>query len=442
VGSGLSVAPEIWAGPECSFLTVGDWACDQLTLTGHDRRLADIDRIARLGVTAVRYPILWGRDRRTGEATDWVWAATRLARLDARQLRPVIGLLHHGFGPRGSDPGARGWARSFARYAARVAAAAPAGAWFVPVNEPLTTARFGGLYGWWPPYERDPATFATLLLAQCEAFLRAARAIRAARPRATVVLNEDLGRTFAAPGCRDVAERHNERRWLTFDLVTGRFDRSHPAWAPHGRTAQHRRILDLLRREPEPPDVLGLDHYVTSDRYLDDRLDRFPEHTHAREGSRTYADVEVARVAGLDLGGFASAIDDAWSRYRLPVALTEVQLAGEPGDQLAWWGEAWAAAIAAAGRGIPVRAVTAWSVFGAYDWSSVLRFRRGAYEPGAFDASRPGVPRRTPLGETVAATAAGRPATPGIGWWRRPDRVRYWPDDSGATAGEARERVA
>jgi dTDP-4-dehydrorhamnose reductase len=444
VGSGLTAAavPEVWAGPECSFLTVGDWACDQLTLTGHDRRLADIDRLARLGVSAVRYPVLWGRDRRTGEATDWGWSATRLARLETRGLRPVLGLLHHGFGPAGADPLQPGWARRFAAYAARVAVSAPAGASFLPLNEPLTTARFGGLYGWWPPYRRDPAAFAALLLAQAEAYLLAARAIRAVRPGATILLNEDVGRTIAAPGCRDVADRHNERRWLSFDLVTGRVDHSHPAWSALAATRRGRRVLELLRTEPEPPDVLGVDHYVTSDRYVDDRLEEFPAHTHAHEGGRIYADVEVARVHGHAVGGFARAIGDAWDRYRLPVALTEVQLAGDPEEQAAWWNEAWAAAEDATRRGIPVRSVTAWSAFGAYDWSSVLRTPRGAYEAGAYDASAPGAPRRTALGEAIAATAAGRPAPPATGWWRRPDRACYWPDGPAAARRSSAARIA
>ena len=66
--------PGVWAGPECAFLTVGEWACDQLALTGHDRRVDDIDRLAALGISGVRYPVLWGRDGGTGEATDWGWA--------------------------------------------------------------------------------------------------------------------------------------------------------------------------------------------------------------------------------------------------------------------------------------------------------------------------------------------------------------------------------
>jgi dTDP-4-dehydrorhamnose reductase len=431
------VRPAVWAGPECSFLTVGDWRCDQLALTGHDTRLDDLERLASLGATAVRYPVLWGRSGGRRAATDWRWAETRVARLAELGLEPIVGLLHHGFGPDGMDPVEPGWPAAFARYAGAVAERLPETASFLPINEPLTTARFGALYGWWSPYVRDADTFAALLLAECHAWLLAARAIRRVRPAARLVVNEDIGRTFGTKRLADVVELHNERRWLTFDLLTGRVDRSHPWWRHLGGTRERRRRLDLLASEPLVPDVLGIDHYVTSDRFLDDRLERYPGSAHAHDEGRAYANVEVARVAGLAVDGFRRAIDDTWDRYGLPVALTEVQLAGEPDDQVGWWHEAWSAATDAGDRGIPVLGVTAWSVFGAYEWASILRRPCGSYEAGCFDVAIDGPPRRRPLADAVAATAAGaaRGATAVGGWWRRDERVLY--DPAGPAAPDA-----
>jgi dTDP-4-dehydrorhamnose reductase len=420
-------APAVWAGPECAFLTVGRWACDQLALTGHDRRPGDIDRLAGLGVTAVRYPVLWGRGGGRRDATDWAWAEDRMARLDAAGVTTIAGLLHHGSGPPDADPLDPAWPDRFGAYAGEVARRFPAIGAFLPLNEPVTTARFGALYGWWPPYARDPDVFASLLLALCRGIAAAARAIRAVRSDAPIIVNEDVGRTFASPRLRSVARRHDERRWLAFDLLAGRVDRSHPAWRMLGRSRVARRALDELRLDPVNPDLLGIDHYVTSDRYLDEDLGRFPDWTHAVEGRLRYADVEVARVGGHEVGGFEAAIADAWERYRRPLALTEVQLAGEPADQVCWWLEAWTAASDAVARGIPVRGVTAWSAFGAYDWASILRDPHGAYEPGCYDASAAGEPVPTLLAGAVRATAASAAGSRGTGWWRREDRVLYRP---------------
>ena len=425
--------PEVWAGVECSYLTVGDWTCDQLVLTGNDDRLDDLERLAGLGITALRDPILWGRDRGTGEATDWAWAEARLAEMERLGIEPITGLLHHGFGPEPSDPLDPSWRRAFRSYAVEVTRRFPSISTFLPINEPLTTARFGGLYGWWPPYGADDEVFIGLLLAQARAFRDAARAIRSVRPDARILINEDIGRTFGTRPRQALIDHANERRWLTFDLVTGRFDPSHPLWRYVARTPHHRRILDDLRREPEPPDVLGIDYYVTSDRFLDHRVRHYPLATRGSVGGVPFADVEAARVADVEIEGFGRLLADAWNRYQLPVALTEVQLAGEPDDQVAWWSEAWTDAQSASRAGIPVAGVTAWAALGSYEWASVLRSPCGLYESGCFDVSQ-GVPDPTPLADAVRATARGRRLIAQSGWWRREDRVRYRPTNRRAAA--------
>ena len=117
-------------------------------------------------------------------------------------------------------------------------------------------------------------------------------------------------------------------------------------------------------------------------------------------------DVEVARVPAYEVDGFWRSLRQAWDRYRLPLALTEVHLGGGDEDEVAWWAEAWQQAGWAVEAGIPVEAVTTWSAFGAVDWDSLLRRESGSYRPGCFDV-RSGEAVLTPLGAAVAATASG-----------------------------------
>jgi dTDP-4-dehydrorhamnose reductase len=92
--------PEVWAGAECSVARVGDAYHDSIRRTGHDRRAGDVERIASLGVSAVRVPVLWERTAPEGiPAADWSWADAQLGALRASGIRPVVGLLHHGSGP-------------------------------------------------------------------------------------------------------------------------------------------------------------------------------------------------------------------------------------------------------------------------------------------------------------------------------------------------------
>ena len=431
--------PEVWGGVECSFLEVDGWRCDQLGLTGHAARSDDLDRIADLGVRAVRYPILWGRTDGSA-ATDWEWADARLTRLRDLGIRPIAGLLHHGFGPIGTDPLDPEYPGRFASYAAEVAERFPWVDAFVPVNEPLTTARFGGLYGWWPPYARDHPTFIRLLISQCLAFRAASKALRTVRSDVSIIVTEDAGRTYGTDAVAAAVEHDDLRRWLTFDLLTGKVDRRHRLrsyLAEAGPEISY--ALDDLAADPEPPDVLGLNRYITSDRFLDHRVDLYPAAFRGGGGGLTYADVEAVRVRDHEPASFIDAIRETWHRYGRAMALTEVQLAGAPHDQIAWWSEAWHDARRAHDEGIPVRAVTAWALFGSWEWDSVLRRPRGRYEVGCFD-TRDGAVRAAPLAAAVARTVMrGDPGDGEPGWWRTPRRVAY---PLAASAAEDRRDAA
>jgi dTDP-4-dehydrorhamnose reductase len=430
---------EAWAGVECSYVRTPAGLVDQLAVTGHEARDADIDRLAELGVSRVRYPVLWGRGR-GGEAapeTDWPWAVARLERLRSLGIDPVVGLLHHGQGPLPGGLLDPAFPAAFAAYARAAAERVPWVTDWLPINEPLTTARFAGMYGLWAPYERRWDAGVRMLLAQCLAIRAAIRAVRDVVPNARLLVNEDVGRTRGTRECRDAVVFCNRRRWLTFDLLTGRVGARHPLRPMLAVDGDAIRVLDDLAADPEPPDWIGVDHYVTSDRWIDDRLERFPAQARGGDGRVAYADVELVRVDRRGYRPFAAAIRDAWARYRRPIVLAEVQLAGDPWDQAAWWLGAWRAATDARSAGIDVRAVTAWSAFGAWDWSTLLS-APGGYEPGAFDV-RDGEPRRTALGHAIAATARGSahgPSPDRLGWWTRPDRVawrtRTWPRGRGA----------
>jgi dTDP-4-dehydrorhamnose reductase len=429
IGSGAipDQAPEIWAGVECSVVRVGDRIVDELKLTGHARRPGDLRRLAELGVRTVRYPALWERHPDAAQGRfDWRGTDARLSVMRALGMEPVLGLLHQGTGRRGEllDPE---FPRAFAAYARAVAERYPWVRAFLPINEALTTARFAGLYGHWFPHRRDDAAFVTLVVNQVRAYRAAARAIREVRPDAVIVATEDVGETLSTPELAGQARFDRTRRWLALDAMTGRLDREHPMRAYLVRGGAKARDLDLLARDPEPPDLLGIHHYPTSDRFLDHRLARYPEWTHGGNRQRAYADVELLRVLGHERDGLREAALAAWTRYRLPMALTEVHIGGPIADRRAWWWDAVHTADRLVSGGVDLRAVTAWSAFGSWEWPSLLTRVEGHYEPGLFDTRRR-PPRATLLASDVAAAVAGNRRMPRqVGWWRRPTRVLYPP---------------
>ncbi|MDP9044417.1 MAG: dTDP-4-dehydrorhamnose reductase, partial [Pseudomonadota bacterium] len=395
----------LWAGPECTVNRVGDVWRDQLEETGFARRLDDLDRLAGLGIRCLRFPLLWERGvQAVGEPCDWRWADVRIERLRALGVDCIAGLVHHGSGPRGTQLLDPAFPQALAGYARAVAERYPHLSAYTPVNEPQTTARFSALYGIWYPHQRDDRAFLRALLHQVQATRLAMREIRAVNPAARLVQTDDLGHVDSTPTLRYQAEFENIRRWLGFDLLCGRVDRHHPLWAYLLRNGIAAGELRSLVDDPCPPDVVGINHYLTSDRFLDDRIGHYPASMHGGNGRHRYVDVESVRVLGALPGGMEARLREAWQRYRLPVAITEVHLGCTREEQLRWLVAAWNAAQRLRDEGATVRAVTIWAAFGTTDWDSLLCQTRGAYEPGMWDA-RSEPPRPTALARVASQLA-------------------------------------
>jgi len=420
-------AIEAWAGVECSYNRVGDRYFDQLARGGSYHRNDDIDRLAALGVRAVRFPVLWERFVALGEDA-WRWADHGLERLRRTEVTPILGMLHHGSGPPHTHLLDPAFPRLFAAFARSVAERYPWVERFTPINEPLTTARFSSLYGHWYPHARSPREFARAFVNQVRAIVAAMRAIREVTPSAALIQTEDLGRTHARRSLRYQADFENERRWLTFDMLCGRVRGRHPLAAYLRWCGIPNRELDGLAESACAPTIMGINHYLTSERFLDDRLERYPAESHGGNHRHRYADVEAVRVLREGLAGPYVLLREAWERYRLPLAVTEAHLGCTREQQMRWLDEVWSAAQRLGHEGADVRAVTAWSAFGAFNWPSLLTRDDGAYEPGLFDVRAPR-PRPTALAKMVRALAAGgrheHPVLHGPGWWECDRRLTY-----------------
>src|SRR5918993_3497308 len=415
---------ELWGGLECTVARIGDEYRDQIRETGHFDRAEDLERIASLGIRTLRYPVLWETiSPDSPEQADFTWHDARLARMRALGISPIAGLCHHGSGPRYTHMLDPAWPDLLARHAARVAERYPDIDRYTPVNEPLTTARFSGLYGHWYPHGASYASFLPALVNECKATVLAMRAIRKVRPDAALVQTDDLGKTFSTQTLAYQADHENERRWLTFDLLCGRIDRHNPWWAMFRSHGVPEADLALFLDADAAPDIIGINHYLTSERYLDERIGRYPRHHHGSNGRHSYADAEAVRMplAAQDLGP-AARLRETWERYRRPVAVTEAHHGCTRDEQLRWLAEGWSAAEDLRQEGADIRAVTVWSLFGTMDWNSLLTRRDGCYEPGPYDVRGP-EPRRPALAhaaESLARTGSfDHPVLDRAGWWKR-----------------------
>ncbi len=425
---------ELWGGLEGTVNRVSDQYFSQIEQNGHDRREDDLDRFAALGIRALRYPVLWERVAPNGLAdADWTQPDKRLPALQALGVTPIVGLVHHGSGPLHTSLVDPAFPEQLAGYAGAVAQRYPWVEYYTPVNEPLTTARFCGLYGLWYPHGRDDRTFVRALFNQCKGTVLAMRAIRAVNPHAKLVQTDDLGKTYSTPELADWAAFYNERRWLGWDLLCGRVNPDHALWSylieRGGLSAEE---LLWFSENPCPPDIVGLNYYITSERWLDHRAERYPPRYVGVDG---FADIETARALAVPTPGIGPLLDEVWERYKLPMAVTEAHIDANREDQLRWLLEVWNGALEVRRRGADVRAVTVWSLLGSFDWNCLVTECKGYYETGAFDLRSP-VPRPTALAVMMRELATGRPLSSpvlqGVGWWRRPGRFLCPPAASSA----------
>ena len=423
---------EIWGGIECTINRVGDQYFNQLDYQGHYQRKGDLQLLAELGIKKLRYPVLWEKHQSASSVLNWGETEENLIELKARGIEVIAGLVHHGSGPEYAKINDNNFAEKLAEFAAQVAIKFPWIQYYTPVNEPLTTARFCGLYGLWYPHENNSASFLRLLVHECKATILAMQRIRKINPLAKLVYTEDLGKTHSTPLLKYQADFENERKWLSIDLLCGRVIQGHPLRNYLEDNGISIGELDFFVENAIFPDILGFNYYITSERYLDEHISCYPAVTHGGNACCKYADVEAIRVAAVEIDGARKLLKEAWERYKLPIAITECHLYCTREDQLRWVNYIMNSANKLKSEGVDMLAMTVWSLFGAYGWDHLLTRPGGNYESGVFDISS-GSPRKTALFPLVQNFTTGKtythPVIKGRGWWEKDTRIIY-PDQS------------
>jgi len=432
---------ELWGGYECTVNRVGNQWFDQTPRSGHEHRIEDLKLFADLGVRSLRYPALWERiSPDDPEQRDFRWTDERLPELRRLGINPILTLCHHGSGPHYTSLVEDSFAPGLAAHAAAVAARYPWVRDWTPVNEPLTTARFSALYGLWYPHTRDEGLFWTALLNEIDATRLSMREVRKVNPEARLIQTDDLGYCHATAPLQSDADFQNERRWAGWDLLCGMIVPGHALYdriASFGLAGR----LAAIAADPCPPDVIGINHYLSSERLMDHRIHLYPNRSVA---DRTVAlcngvpkiDVDAIRNREEGVLGLPALIEQAWQRYGRTIAITECHNGATREEQVRWFMEVWEGAEALRSRGVDLVAVTAWSLLGSHDWNRMVTRFIGHYETGVYDV-RTGTPRPTLMASVLKDLASGRtpsvPAIAGPGWWRRPSRLIHAPAGSDPT---------
>ena len=422
---------EIWGGIECTYNRVNDAYFDQVKYSGHQERDEDIGLFANLGIRRMRYPILWEKLQPEPDTEiNWESVEKKLDQLRESGIDPIAGLVHHGSGPRYSNILEDTFPQSLADYAFKVAEKFPWIQYYTPINEPLTTARFSGLYGIWHPHKKDDKSFVKILINECKGTIMAMQAIRKINPDARLIQTEDLGKTYSTAMLKYQADFENQRRWLSFDLICGKVTPVHPMWQYLIYAGADKEDLFYFIKHACPPHTIGFNHYLTSERYLDENIENYPDHTHGSNFQHQYADVEAVRTNHAEILGLKGLLREAWDYFKIPLAVTEVHLHCTREEQLRWFNCVWTSANALKDEGVAIEAITAWAMLGSYGWNKLLTQENGEYESGVFDV-RSGSPRPTILTQIIKSFAHDQPFNHPVlnndGWWDTDKRILYPP---------------
>ncbi len=403
------------AGLECSFIP--HLSIDQYRWTQHDRFWrTDFDLIANdLGCRWLRYALPWHEIERTPGVFDWEWFDQRLAHFEKLGITPLLDLVHFGtpawLPDAFADPDFPAAIERFAgefgpRYAGRVRCVCP-------INEPLITSLFCGDIGLWPPYGRGLGNYMTVVNRVAQGLCRAIRVLRQTMPGVEILVSDSLevAATFedsdetTSPylkeSLRADVERRMHRRHLVTDLILGRVDRRHPlvGWLQkHGFSDFD---LHWFQRNAQTLDIIGLDYY---------------EHTEVElyttpEGY--YRQRELRPPAGL-----YRAAQGYWSKYHIPLMITETSVGGTDEDKIAWLEKSVADVRRLRADGFPVIGYTWWPAIDHLDWDGALLHQTGHIHPvGIYRLERRpnGTLERLPTGlrDAYRTLIAGGDATAG-----------------------------
>ncbi len=388
-----------WAtGIECSFIP--HLGIDQYRWTQHDRRWReDFTLVAQdLGCRWLRYALPWHEIEAARGQYDWTWFDERLAHAEALGIRLLLDLVHFGvpawlpdaFADVDFPPALERFARAFGqRYAGRVQTVCP-------VNEPLITALFCGDIGLWPPYGRGLRSYSTVLTRVAQAISRSIRVLRETMPRVEILISdslevavthEDSDETtspFLKESLRADVARRMQRRHIVLDVVLGRVNGRHPLFSWLLSNGMSEYDLRWFERNPQTIDVVGLDYY---------------EHTEVElyttpEGY--YRQRELRPPVGL-----YQAAQDYWTRYRIPLMITETSVAGADDTKIAWLDKSVHDVRRLRADGFPVIGYTWWPVIDHIDWDGALLHQTGHIHPvGIYRLTRErsGALTRSPTG--------------------------------------------
>lgn len=359
-------------GIECSYPTIetpkGVRRIDQLEKCRHyDRWQEDLELVRQLGIRFLRYGPPYYRIHRAPGQFDWSFTDQVMPEIHRMGIVPILDLCHFGVPDWVGDFQNPDFPRHFAEYARAFAERYPWIWCYTPINEMYITAEFSAYFGWWNERLRSDHGFVTALRHVTRASVEAMLSIIQIRPDAIFVVAESSEHTHAlSPDLMAEANFHNERRFLTLDLVCGQpvSANMYEYLRDHGLSQEEYEFFGChdLREHL----LIGHDYYGHNEHRMTGPTQRQPSG---------------------DVLGYYTVAHQYHRRYGLPVMLTETNARG--GDNTRWLENTWVNVTELRHVGMPLCGMTWYSLTDQVDWDTELREENNRVFPvGLFDLDR------------------------------------------------------
>jgi len=379
--------------------TIPHIEADQFEWIQHYRFWNEDLTMMRQELTAnwVRLVFPWYKINPAPGQYDWGWIDRVVNRAAELGFQIVLDPIHFGtplwltagFG----EPDFPQYAAEYFEQVARRYGAIEAVTAFVPHNEPAISAMFGGLLGEWPPYHKSRAEHNKLLTNIAKGVVLAVQAVSAevAEPIFLHIEALDQAATKQPEASLELLEEIaliNERRFLGYDLISGRVASTHRLTEELLASGVSEADLSWLQHNGRELDILGLDFYSYSEAWLKQNVQgQFEQERdgHGPTTVRLYAEgLDSSRVnlAASRPAGLFQLIEAYYARYQRPIVLTETDYLGSVDERAAWLGYTIEEVARLRQSGVPVLGYTWWGATDHLNWGMALKERNTIHPVG------------------------------------------------------------
>ncbi|GHV14235.1 hypothetical protein FACS189491_10300 [Spirochaetia bacterium] len=329
---------------------------DEYELTDHYRLWkADMDRVASLGIDALRWGIPWYRVNPEKNKWDWSWTDEVIPYMvEEKNIRPILDLMHYGTPPwlekAFIDPD---YPSHVEEYTARVIERY--GKWITmatPFNEPHTACEIAGRRGWWPPYGKGYDGYVAVLKGIIYGALRQVKLLKKAG--ITCVEVECSGGAWAAEDRYD-AEAALERtlQSMYFDFLTGNITALEPLRLFLLNNGMKDADLDYFAQNGQTIDIMGINYYP---QFSFQEIYTGADGKAARRNHQEWTEDLQRLILGR------------YEKYHCPMIITETSIRDDQEMKLRWLQDSTALVLELHTAGLPLMGYTWFPVIDMYDW--------------------------------------------------------------------------